>query len=514
MKNKMILQIAVCFWISLILPTGCTDDTWDKHYQPDPAIVSDDNLWTTIESMPELSIFAGWLKEYGYDELLSQSQAYTLFAPNNTALTGLDTTGLNLKTEWIENHLARFIIAASGYTAFPVEMLNSKRIEITNRDGNYFFGSAPFALPVQSRVASNGIIHVLDDYETFFPNIWEYLAKRTDLDSIRNYLYSYDQIVFMPDLSVEGSIIDGQQTYLDSVFVNSNTLLSRLGYINREDSSYVMIVPNNEAGIEAYDRIKEDFVYYNPIAGVADSLQRTNAAFALMQDLVFSNTIQVSPQDSLTSTSRNTFYNPQELFAGTEEVITSNGSVFVTDRLNFKPWESWHTPIIVEAERILGRENTLSTSDVRRAEGTMTVSGGRFLRLQPTTSSGNPTVTFEIPNTLSSVYNIYCVFVPGTVNNPNAIGLKPCKVYFNLNYIGRTGTQVIDRFPASGTIETRPYEMDTVLVAPEFKFPTANYGEEEATVTLKVLSNVGRTETALFSRELLLDCILLEPKKE
>ena len=56
--------------------------------------------------------------------------------------------------------------------------------------------------------------------------------------------------------------------------------------------------------------------------------------------------------------------------------------------------------------------------------------------------------------------------------------------------------------------------MDTVLVASDFKFPVANYGEEITTVTLKVISNVPRSETTNYSRELLLDCILLEPKKQ
>jgi hypothetical protein len=449
------------------------DETWDKHYQANPELTAEDNLWNTIESLPELSLFAGWLKEYGYDQLLSQSQAYTVFAPNNEALAGVDTTGKNIKTEWIDNHVARFIIPASGNTAFAVGTLNKKRIDITNRDGNYFFGSTPFSVSSKSKVASNGIVHVLNGYEVFSPNTWEYLAKRTDLDSIKNCFYAFDEIVFDESSSVPGSVVDGQLTYLDSVFFNRNTLLSRLGYINREDSSYLMLVPNNTAWTEAYDRIKEDFVYYNPKAAVADSLQRTHTGFALVQDLIFNHTTQASPQDSLTSTSRNTFYNPYYLFEGSEPVTTSNGTVYITDRLRFKPWESWRKPITVEAERTLGRENTLSTPRAERATGAAgTVSGGRYLNLIPSTSSGNPTVAFEIPNTLSTYYDIYCVFVSGLVNTPNADKLLACKVYFNLSYFNTDGNQVIDRFPASGTIETNPYVMDTVLVASNFKFPT------------------------------------------
>jgi uncharacterized surface protein with fasciclin (FAS1) repeats len=511
MKNKILILTQGL--LLAILLTACTDDTWNKHYQADPALVSDKNLWTTIESTAELGTFAGILKMYGYDKMLSQSQAYTIFAPNNDALAALDTSNMDVPIELIENHVTRYIIPASGYEPVFIRMLNKKRIVFAYQGDSYFFGLAPFASPTKSIVASNGIIHVLDNYETFFPNIWEFLAQRTDLDSIKNYLYSFNEIIFDEEASIPGSVINGKLTYLDSVFINSNTLLTRLGSINLEDSSYTMLVPNNTAWTEAYNRIKNDFIYYNAKAPVADSLQRANTCFALMQDLIFSNTIQTSPLDSMVSTSDNTFYYPQYLFNGAEKITTSNGSVYITGELKYKAYESWHRKIIVEAERTLGRENTLSTVSIRLAEDLISVSNGMYLQVSPTSTSGNPTVMFEIPNTLSSTYNIYCVFVPGTVNNPDAVGLKPCKVYFNLNYANSSGTITQQRFPASGAIETNPYIMDTVLVASDFKFPTANYGEEIVTVTLKVFSNVLRSETTSYSRELLLDCILLEPKK-
>jgi uncharacterized surface protein with fasciclin (FAS1) repeats len=510
MKNTKL--ISGILFMSILL-FGCTNEKWDEHYQADPELVSDKNLWMSLEAIPELSIFTGILKNYGYDRMLSQSQAYTVFAPCNDALAAYDSTGRNVKTELIDNHIARFIFPASGNNPVSIGTLNTKKIELAHPGGNYFFGSA--ALSQRSSItASNGVIHVLDAYEAFFPNTWEYLARRSDLDSIKNYLYSFDEIIFYPDGSVPGSVVDGQMTYLDSVFIHSNLLLHRLGYINVEDSSYTMLAPTNAAWIEAYDRIRNDFVYYNQKTSLADSLQRAHTSFALIQDLIFSNTMQVSPQDSLISTSKNTFYRPQYLFDGCEQITTSNGSIYISNQLKYKPYESWHSPIQVEAERALGRENTLSTAYTVRPNGTVPVSEGRYLQLIPTTSSGNPTVTFEIPNTLSSAYNVYCVFVTAKVNNPNAIGLKPCKVYFNLNYLNTSGDLMTDRFPESGTIETNPNAMDTVLVASNFKFPVANYGEEEATVTLKVFSNVARSETTAFSRDLLLDCILLKPEKQ
>jgi uncharacterized surface protein with fasciclin (FAS1) repeats len=519
-KVPKVLKVLRAFIIALAI-TACTDDAYDRHYQADPALVAENNLWETIESRPELSRFAALLKACGYDQMLSQTRAYTIFAPNNLALAALDTAGMDVRAELIENHIACFILPASGDSASAVSMLNGKRIDLAPVSNRYYFGSAAFTSPIKSLVASNGIIHVLDGYEAFFPNIREYLSKGAELDSIKNYLYAFDEIIFIPEASVPGSIVDGQQTYLDSVFVNYNTILSQLGYINREDSSYVMLVPDNAAWTEARDRIREYYVYYNENASTADSLQRVNTAYALVQDLIFSNTLQASPQDSLISTSRHTFYKPQYLFDGAQPVTTSNGTAYITSQLKFNPWESWHEPICVEAERTLGRENTLSTPSVQRVtDATFAVSGGRYLKLDPTLSTGNPTVTFEIPNTLSATYNIYCVFVTEKVINPNIKNLKSCKVYFNLSYRDSSGNSVTDRFPASGNIETNPDAIDTIQVVRDFKFPVANYGERQSdgeavtTVTLKVLSNVARSETTNFSRTLLLDCILLEPKKQ
>ena len=380
MRNKIFTLTQVL--LLTILFTACTEDTWNRHYQADPVLASGKNLWTTIESTPEVSIFAGLLKIYGYDKILSQSQAYTVFAPDNDALATLDTSNMDVRIELIENHIARFIIPASGYEAMSIGMLNKKKIVITNQGGSYFFGSAPFASPAKSIVTSNGIIHVLDNYEAFFPNIWEYLAERSDLDSAKNYLYSFNKIVFNEEASTPGSVVDGRLTYLDSVFINYNTMLTRLGSIDIEDSSYTMLVPDNAAWIEAYDRIKNDFVYFNIKAAMADSLQRANTGFALVKDLIFSNTMQPSPQDSMISTSGNTFYYPWYLFDEAEKVTTSNGSVYISGQLKYKANESWHRKLKVEAERTLGRENTLSTAYARLAEGTIYVSNGRY-RLLP-----------------------------------------------------------------------------------------------------------------------------------
>ena len=516
--NKIFKVIIFCL---AVFTGACTDKTYDNHYKADPAIVSNTNLWATIEAIPEVSEFTAILKSYGYDQVLSQTQAYTVFALDNNALAALDTTNMDVRKEVIENHIARFITPVPGNSSSVVYMLNGKRVNFTRQGDNYFFGTAAFAVPAKSVIASNGIVHVLGSCADFFPNVYEYLAKGADLDSIKNFLYAFDELQFNPLASVPGSIVDGQQTYLDSVFRKVNLMLDSIGYINREDSTYMMIVPDNTAWNEAYNRIKNDFVYYSKDSGKADSTQRRNTVYAMIRDLVFNMNNQPSPQDSLVSTTRHTFYNPQYLFDGAQQVTTSNGTVYVTSQLKYNAWDSWQQPILVEAEQVLGRQNTLSTPSVVRVTGPAIalVSGGQYLKLEPSTSSGNPTVTFNIPNTLSSYYDIYCVFIPENIVTSSNVA-NPCKVYFSLTYNDSTGNITSTRFPDTGDIITDPTRINFIPVAQDFKFPTANYNEVQSngdplvTVTFKVVSDVGRTETAAYSRRLLLDCILLEPKRQ
>ena len=519
-KIKVLMRIQIILFISILF-IACRDDIWVNHYNAQSQLVSNTNLWSTIESTPELSSFTKILKAHGYDKILSKSQAYTVFAPNNQALANLDTTNMDVDKELIQNHIALFLHAASGYKNIPVGVLNGKRINLSSKDSiHYYFGNAAFAVPSKSIISTNGIVHVLSSYESFFPNTYEYLKKGTDLDSIKKYFYSYDLKIFDQYSSVPGGIVNGKQTYLDSVFINYNQLLRSYGYINLEDSSYTMLLPNNVAWNSAYSKIKPYFMSYISNKFRADSLVRANTTNALIQDLIFSNSIQKSPVDSIVSTFNHPFYKPQYLFDGAQKVITSNGVVYVTNELKIAALDSWHRPIKVEAERVLGRTNSqLGTPFVERAPaGVNSISNGMYLRLSPTSSTANPWVTIEIPGTLANYYDIYCVFVSPKLINPSAKNVLPCKVNFSLTYITTAGklNNPVDVFPSSTTtILTQTAQvMDTVLVVPNFKFPSSNYGEKVNTVTLKINSKVSTSETALYSRELLIDCLLLKPKKQ
>ena len=516
-KNHIYLLVIICG----ITTFSFCEDNWNQHYNFDNEIVSDKTLWEKIQSTPNLSKFAKILKKAGYDKILSESQMYTVWAPVDSALVDFNPDcmdNVKLEKEFICNHIGRFSYSASGNVDAKVSVLNKKIISFKTVGSDYYFEDAK--LIQRNEVSSNGILHIINKRVVFFNNIWEYLEKDQRLDSVRKYFYSFNQIIFDVKNSIPGDVnAQGKTVYLDSVFYNANVLFKTLGRFTNEDSTYNVILPTNSAWIKSYNKIKNNFRYYvngtTVTQYMADTLQRHYTTSAIVQDLAFSPKWQLSPQDSLVSTQKSVFLQPQYLFNGAEKVVTSNGNLFVTNDLKYNIWESWGKKIIVEAETILNRVNTLSSIYTRSADGSYIsgISGKKYVDIIPSSSSSNPTISFDIPNVLSGcAYNIYCVFVPASATNLSATDLKPCKVNFQLTYLKETGGFALQTYDnGAQSFVTDKANMSKVLVASNFIFPYSNFGQDIANVKLKVISNVPQNQTTLFTRELLIDCIILEP---
>lgn len=516
-KNLIYHLLIIC---SVAIFSGC-DDNWSQHYKVDSKVVSDKTLWQKIESTPNLSKFAQILKKAGYDKILSESQMYTVWAPVDSALVDFNPDSMDsirLVKEFIGNHISRFSYSGSGTVDAKVAVLNKKIILFKSMGSEYYFGDAK--LIQKNEVSSNGILHKINKRVAFFNNIWEYLEKDERLDSIRKYFYSFNQLIFDVKNSIPGDVnAQGKTVYLDSVFYNANMLFKSLGRFTDEDSTYNVILPTNSAWINSYNKIKNNFRFYVNGSTVtkymADTLQRHYTTRAIVQDLAFSPRWQLSPQDSLVSTNKSVFQQPQYLFDGAEKIVTSNGNLFITNELKYNLWESWGKKIIVEAETVLNRVNTLSSIYTRSADGSYIggISGKKYVDVTPSSSSSNPTISFDIPNVLSGcAYNIYCVFVPASATNLSATDLKPCKVNFQLTYLKETGGFALQTYDNSAQgFVTDKANMSKVLVASNFIFPYSNYGQEIANVKLKVISNVPQNQTTTYTRELLIDCVILEP---
>lgn len=523
-KLKITGKLLIVLIAVVVSFTSCENENYKAHYSINKNVVSENNLWEVIRTNPNLSTFAAVLKKTGYDKILSVSQMFTVWAPENNALNQLDTTNTRLVAEFVENHIARFSYTASGSVNEKITLLNKKTTVFKSQGQDYYFGD--ILIKQKNIVTGNGILHIIGSRLPFFSNIWEYLAKDSRLDSVKNYLYLFNKIIFDEEKSIPGDVNElGQTVYLDSVLTNANKMFSKLGQINAEDSSYTAIFPTNEAWVNAYNKIKPYYRYYYTAATkiTADTLQRNNTAFAIVRDLVFSNTRQRSPQDSLISTGKKVFKNPQYLFEGAEKVPASNGSIYVTNDLKYRHWESWNEEIKVEAERTTGRVNTWSNLYDRNYAGNFAfdVSNRRYIEVVPTTASVNPQVTFDIPNTLSgklnadstiaygAAYNIYCVMLPNSMKTSSP---KPNKLTFTLFYFSDAGRVVNVTFDnkKAGYV-TLKNDKTKILVAKKVTFPYCEKDVNPVNVKLRVNSNVLSSETVNYTRDMFIDCIIFEP---
>jgi hypothetical protein len=506
--NNAILFKSILVTAGILLFAACTEK-WEDHYNEDSFDIPEKTLKEYINEYPELSIFSEMLTISGYDNIIGASQSYTIWAPVNDALDGIDLTNTNLIREIVQNHIARSRYTTSGVESQMVRMLNGKYINFSRTGDEYTFGEKN--ITSLNIAATNGLFHIINGYVPYTNNLWEFIGRTQNLDSLRTYLFSQDKKIFDIENSTEIGVNDQGKAIYDSVFIYSNAVLLNIGSMNDEDSIYTAILPDNNAWSEAYNRIEK---YYNFPDDAGSSLrQREMSQRTLVKDMLFRNRInQPELFDSLVSTTGNAFQNPSQLFQNTTCTPLSNGLACVTGQMPYIDTASWFKKIKVEAENSYGRVNSSSNIFLRYSYGSgFNVSDSKYILVDPTSSSSS--VEFSIPNTLSAKYNIYCVFVPSTIVDP--LNITPTKAKFELTYIRRaSGSTFIKSItPANNT--TNPIGL-TKMFVDQFDFEFANVIDEEfdrVAVKVKVVNTVTSEEEQAgdYTRTMRIDCIILEP---
>ena len=261
-----------------LLLTGCQDDHFDiVSTQP----TGDKTLWQNIQSHPELSQFADILQNVQYSqteekvtketyaELFDGDQMFTVWAPVNGKFnydyykqllaTGIRDSIYKVETELIRNNMTRFSNVISGSDSVKLSLFNSKFAWL-NYDKKTIKG---VEITTPNIGSSNGVLHITDGSVEYQPNLYEYLATRSDLDSINKFIKSYQTTEFNENASTQGPTVNGVATWVDSVTYMANQYTSSFmnAHINREDSNYVMILPTNDAWDNILEQTKKYFRY-------------------------------------------------------------------------------------------------------------------------------------------------------------------------------------------------------------------------------------------------------------
>jgi len=458
----------------------CTD-TRDEHYNRSDSL-PDQTLRELITGNSDLSAFSKLIELAGYDDLLSSTQTLTVWAPDNSALSDINANSMT-KDEArliVENHVARFNHSTSKSHLQAVRMRNNKVYSFA--EGGNAFGGA--ILKKRDVLAQNGILHTLQSRIPYFPNIYEYILTSPHTSKMAEFISQFEEDIIDPlSIQADGSI-------RDTVYIRYNPLFdiqgnwywfgsyisAGLGQINKEDSIYTALIPDNAAWDAAYAQISP---YFRAVRN-DESVQRYQTSLAIIEDLFFRGKIEnPAGNDSLVSTSPSVIRQPATLFNGTQKIQASNGLIFLTaSNINYDALETFMKPIYVEADESVGRRiaNNNTTVVPRVLDGALSdlATDGRFLEVFQTTLDDNmenqPRIIFDIPQVLAGRYNIYAEFLPGELvrqGDPRATRFR-C----TLNYQNATGNITSS---IVNNVETKATENVRVLLFSRFSFPVANY---------------------------------------
>ncbi len=465
----------------MLTAASCTDfDDYNK-------VVADDvqsanlTLWENIEQNQQLTDFAALVRRVGFDNELKQTRCYTVWAPLNgtfdvSAFQSLDDR--SLMRQFVQNHIASYAHGAVGSIDERIMMLNEKSYGFEGKSG-YTFDDVK--LKDCNLPSSNGLLHTLDGVATYYPSLYEYvtdsvLARGMGIDSLQKFFRNYETTYLDTEASVLGSIVNGMQTYVDSVMVTENTLWRTLNAkIQNEDSTYTFLLPTNKAWNSSYNTVKNYYNYLPTMVaqtfnsgniGTNANLSIDNAYWQdslvnryLTRNLIFSNNDPYNQwlvkepapigKDTLRTTTRTKLSNPTDILAqSTKTLKMSNGKAYLMDSLAFLSWETYSPEMYfpaysssLQARVLTGNAQTVTVMDPPSSIVDLSEQGTNsftYLWVEPNGGYAKPELDLFLPDVRSTTYDFYCVFAP-SFETGRYTQAMPNRVVFTLNYCDANG---------------------------------------------------------------------------
>ncbi len=258
--------------------TSCSDE----HFDINSDVLGEKTIWENISSNAELSEYADILQNVHYSktetsqtpetyaDLFNGDQTFTVWAPVNgsfnykyykslLALGNQDST-YKVEKELIRNNMTRFANVVNGKDSTRLSLFNSKYAWL-----NYSNMTIKGRKMTRPNIgSSNGVVHITNGALDYQPNLYEFLSSKPGvLDSLNAFFRDFQTVKFNESASTQGPTINGVATWVDSVTYTTNTFVDQ--YLNadieKEDSSYVMILPSNNAWKSVLEETKKYFRY-------------------------------------------------------------------------------------------------------------------------------------------------------------------------------------------------------------------------------------------------------------
>ena len=514
---KAIKYIGIMMMTAAMLVVASCTDYNDYNSTPSAGDLPGANstLWENISSDAQLTKFTNLAKKCNFSEVLNSPRFFTVWAPVDNAFSDTEYNRLmacdsaTIVKQFMQQHMTEYNYQVSSELKnTTIVSLNAKHHTFTKNafDG---FGYIDKNLP-----STNGVMHKIDGLSEFHQNLYENIDNLEGCDLVKNYIQKYDEYYLDVNASVIGPLRDGKQTYLDSVMKKRNNVIRSImrADLEDEDSTFCMLVPNDQAWNAAYAAINPRYNYiskmdYMDLSKKSTVASSTNATTAkadkaaeadgdlqdsltcrnIVSNLVFSKCYQrnaplfgngsFAAVDTAYTTSRNDLTNMQEVInhtIATSEM--SNGITRTIDALTFYPWETYN-PVIstvypeatmkvtkltthnIPVDSLAGRDSLFSKVPEMIRQWILPKTSRFFSYVAVDSANidgttGKPEFNFALRGVRSATYHIYVVTVPAQVEEPLRVE-KPYYLRFYLSWTDAANKQQYTVLPqgAKNTIE-------------------------------------------------------------
>ncbi len=326
----------------------------------DHSVITDESLKITlfelVNSNADLSTFAKYLVQTGYDKVLSSSKSFTVYAPVNSALATLDPAIVNNAAKlkmFVGNHIAGHTYRTADVPAtLRIGMLNNKYNNLKSNQ----IGDA--AIKTADRYAANGLLQVIDKSLPALDNAWEVLTTNADVPvKQKAFMLSLFRNVFDTSNAVITGVnpTTGEPIYQpgsDSVY--TNLFWNRVHDLKNEQKQYTFFVLTDAA----WDAEVAKFKPYYVVTNNTDSntlVTSWNVVRDFAVDTLYGNPSSIP--DTILSKFGTKL--PIERSAIVKTIKTSNGIVYVMNKMNVLPASK------IASIRIEGENYTASSHDRR-----------------------------------------------------------------------------------------------------------------------------------------------------
>ncbi|MFD2832804.1 fasciclin domain-containing protein [Gramella sp. AN32] len=411
--------------------------------------VNNSNLKATIGEKisqdSDLSSFYQLLQETGYDEILNSSKTFTIWAPNNAAMSMVESellTDLDKKIEFVKNH-----ITLASTTTGSVE--DTLQVQMLTGKYQSFYANQKIEnanIIVVDQYASNGIYHVIDAPLTPKLNLWEFIVENTDYDQNKFITKLNDYDLFGEEERFF-EIYEGMELDKDTIL---NEILRTGYYLKDEKKKFTYFLIQNDGYDQEVQKLKPYTKSLTP---------NTRARYYVSRDLIFEGYYN---RDNLPDTLISQFgvkvpINTMNIVG--EPVKLSNGIVYVMNQVNVK-LEDKLQPIKIE-----GEEPTGFSQDDKRAftfYREKTDPSGEYFRDIEIYGHGVPEfeIKYRAPQLYSTTYKVYW----RAVNDFEGSFWQHLRIGGG-TYISENGTVTqIDPIKEFGDQEVVPFNYDEVYL--------------------------------------------------